>query len=144
MVSFFIMLFRPVTLCVILLHNITTGRLCSPNLPVHLRYSFMHFLPLLHDFCKPPVQPHSRPPATAIPLIEAIPHDTRFATTAPAITPITANQFTVLISTLSLSYSFLFIKYESTRIIPTGGRYSSVRSASYRNCNTAIQKEVFR
>ena len=30
---------RLITLCVILLHNITTGRLCSPNLPVHLRYS---------------------------------------------------------------------------------------------------------
>ena len=61
MVSFFVMLFRSVTLCVILLHNMATGRLCSPNPPVHLRYSFMPFPSLHYDFCKPPVQPHSRP-----------------------------------------------------------------------------------
>ena len=39
--------------------------------------------------------------ATTMPLIEAMPQCTRFATTAPSTTPITANQLTVSLTSTS-------------------------------------------
>ena len=55
-----------------------------------------------------------------MPLMEAMPQDTTFATTAPRMTPATAYQLTVSVTSTSRYFS-RSMKKLMTRMMPTGG-----------------------